>query len=168
MVSKGARSPAGSAAAKKEPPSATHGSLVVIEHGRTHETTVRCRDPALETRTPSHTKSPRGPPFRQIACANAVRVVTSHRPPSDISQKQRNRAKPPPPAPSPRTPHSARDVSQKRARGGGGLEPGVGPAPSLLLLFTIVFMKPYHHGSSHAGPGGRRTSPACGSCRRPL
>ena len=52
MVSKGARSPAGSAAAKKEPPSVTHGSLVVIEHGRTHETTVRCRDPALETRTP--------------------------------------------------------------------------------------------------------------------
>ena len=55
MVSEGDRSPPVAAAVKKEPPSATHGSLVVIEHGRTRKTAVRCRDPAaLETRTPSH------------------------------------------------------------------------------------------------------------------
>ena len=53
-VSEGDRSPPVPAAVKKEAPSATHGSLVVIEHGRTHKTAVRCRDPALETRTPSH------------------------------------------------------------------------------------------------------------------
>ena len=134
MVSKGARSPAGSAAVKKEPPSATHGSLVVIEHRRTHETTVRCSLFALKSLTPSHTKAPRGPLFRPNACQNAVRVATSHRPPSDISQKQRNRAKPPPPAPSPRTPHSARDISQKRARGAGAVQlPSTSPGP---LLFN--------------------------------
>ena len=54
MVSEGDRSPPVAAAVKKEPPSATHGSLVVIEHGRTHETTIRCPLFALETRTPSH------------------------------------------------------------------------------------------------------------------
>ena len=67
------------------------------------------------------------------------------------------------PAPSPRTPHSAREVSQKRPRGGRGLVTvvgpaplavpcrkrrpqegrglvtAVGPAPLLLLPFTIVF-----------------------------
>ena len=53
MVSEGDRSHPVPAAVKKEPPSATHGSLVVIEHGRTRKTAVRCRDPALETRTPS-------------------------------------------------------------------------------------------------------------------
>ena len=53
MVSEGDRSLPVPAAVKKEPPSATHGSLVVIEHGRTRKTAVRCRDPALETRTPS-------------------------------------------------------------------------------------------------------------------
>ena len=53
MVSEGDRSPP-VAAAVKEPPSATHGSLVVIEHGRTHKTTIRYPLFALETRTPSH------------------------------------------------------------------------------------------------------------------
>ena len=53
MVPEGDRSPPVAAAVKKEPPSATHGSLVVIEHGRTHKTTIRCPLFALETRTPS-------------------------------------------------------------------------------------------------------------------
>ena len=53
-VSEGDRSPPVPAAVKKEAPSATHGSLVVIEHGRTHKTTIRCPLFALETRTPSH------------------------------------------------------------------------------------------------------------------
>ena len=52
-VSEGDRSPPVPAAVEKEALSATHGSLVVIEHGRTRKTAVRCRDPALETRTPS-------------------------------------------------------------------------------------------------------------------
>ena len=54
MVFKGARAPAGAAAAKKGPPSATHESLVVCEHGRTRKTIVRCCVFALETRTTSH------------------------------------------------------------------------------------------------------------------
>ena len=54
MVSEGDRSPPVAAAVKKEPPSATHGSLVVIEHGRTHKTTIRYPLFALENRTPSH------------------------------------------------------------------------------------------------------------------
>ena len=86
------------------------------------------------------------------------------------AETTRSRQKPPPQPPQPprpRTPHFAREVSQKRPRGGRGLELGGGPAPLLLLLFTIVFSNPYHHCLTHAGPGGRRTSPACGSCRRP-
>ena len=54
MVSEGDRSPPVAAAVKKEPPSATHGSLVVIEHGRTRKTAVRCDDLTLESRPGSH------------------------------------------------------------------------------------------------------------------
>ena len=173
MVSKGARSPAGSAAAKKEPPSATHGSLVVCEHRRTHETTVRCSLFALKSLTPSHTKAPRGPPFRQIASENVVGVITSHRPPSDIARKRRNRAKAPPPAPRPRTPHSARDVSQKRARGAGAVKLSpASPRPLCLVYDALTEPGPLapHQTNKLTTPahGGRRTSPACGSCRRPL
>ena len=53
-VSEGDRSPPVPAAVKKEPPSATHGSLVVIEHGRTRKTAVRCDDLTLESRPGSH------------------------------------------------------------------------------------------------------------------
>ena len=87
-VSEGDRSPPVPAAVKKKPPSATHGSLVVIEHRRTHETIVRCSLFALISLNPSRTKAQRGPLFRPNACQNAVRVITSHRPPNDISQKQ--------------------------------------------------------------------------------
>ena len=54
MVSEGDRSHPVPAAVKKEPPSATHGSLVVIEHGRTRKTAVRCDDLTLESRPGSH------------------------------------------------------------------------------------------------------------------
>ena len=54
MVSEGDRSPPVAAAVKKEPPSATHGSLVVIEHGRTRKTAVRCDDLTLASRPGSH------------------------------------------------------------------------------------------------------------------
>ena len=137
MVSEGARSPAGSAAAKKEPPSATHGSLVVIEHRRTHETIVRCSLFALQSRTPSHTKAPRGPPFRPDACQNAARVVTSHRPPSDISQKQRNRAKAPPPAPRARFCEMSR--AEWGVRGLGAWGGGFG-AVSLFLRYIAWWL----------------------------
>ena len=100
-VSEGDRSPPVPAAVKKEPPSATHGSLVVIEHGRTRKTAVRCADLALESRTTSHVFSPPGPPFRPRACKNAGRVVTSHGPPSDPARKPRTRAKGPPGPPPP-------------------------------------------------------------------
>ena len=54
MVLKGPRSSPVAAAVKEEPPSATHGSLVVIEHGRTHKTTIRYPLFPLETHTRSH------------------------------------------------------------------------------------------------------------------
>ena len=54
MVLKGPRSSPVPAAVEKEALSATHGSLIVIEHGRRHKTTIRCPLFALETRTPSH------------------------------------------------------------------------------------------------------------------
>ena len=54
MVSEGDRSPPVPAEAKKEPPSATHGSLVVCEQGRTRKTIVRCYAFALESRPGSH------------------------------------------------------------------------------------------------------------------
>ena len=87
MVSEGDRSPPVAAAAKKEPPSAKRGRVVVCEHGRTRKTTVRCCDLALESRTTSHVFSPPGPPFRPLACQNVGRVVTSHGPPSDPARK---------------------------------------------------------------------------------
>ena len=56
-------------------------------------------------------------------------------------------------------------------RGGGWkLGPPQPPCSSCLLpscSSNTVFMKRYRHRLTHAGPGGRRTSPACGSCRRP-
>ena len=54
MVSEGDRSLPVPAAVKKEPPSATHGSLVVIEHGRTRKTAVKCDDLTPESRPGSH------------------------------------------------------------------------------------------------------------------
>ena len=128
MVSEGARSPAVTAAAKKEPPSAKHERVCVFEHGRPRNFIGRCYVLALQTHTGSRAKSPRAPVFRLIVSENAVRGITSHRPPNDIALKRRNRAKAPPPAPSPRTPHSARDISQKRARGAGAGTPGT-PQP---------------------------------------
>ena len=127
----------------------------------------------------SHTlplKTPPGPPFRQIPCKNAVRVATSRRPPSDIAHKPRNRAKSPQPPtpqpPRPQTPHSAREVSQKRARGAGaGLLGSAQPLPSLSRLRrshrTRTTSSIPNQQAHHAAPRGRRTSPACGSFRRP-
>ena len=86
-VSEGDRTPPVAAAAKKEPPSAKRGRVVVCEHGRTRKTTVRCCDLALESRTTSLVFSPPGPPFRPLACQNVGRVVTSHKPPSDPARK---------------------------------------------------------------------------------
>ena len=164
MVSKSAQSPAGSAAAKKEPPSATHGSLVVCEHRRTHETTVRCSLFALKSLTPSHTKAPRGPLFRPNACQNAARVATAHRPSSDIAQKRRDRAKGPPPAPRPQTPHFAREVSQKRPRGAGAGELGSAqPPPSLSRLRpshrTRTTSSIANQQAHHAAPAGAADFP---------
>ena len=93
MVSEGAHSPAGGAAAKKEPPSGTHGSLCLFEHGRPRKSIRRWYVFAMRTRTGSHAKSPRGPPFRQIVSENAVRVVTPPWPPTVTAHKTPNRAK---------------------------------------------------------------------------
>ena len=54
MVSEGARSPARIAAAKKEPPSGTHGRVGVFERGRPRKTIRRCYVLALRTLTGSH------------------------------------------------------------------------------------------------------------------
>ena len=164
MVSKGARSPAGSTAAKKEPPSATHGSLVVIEHRRTHETTVRCSLLALKSRTPSHTKAPRGPPFRPNACQNVGRVITSHGPPSDISHKQRNRAKAPPPAPqAPDPPFRSRHLAKAGPGGRGWGSAPDQPRPSLVQLNDIATNQKHSYvarpQAHHAGPLGAADFP---------
>ena len=98
----------------------------------------------------SHTlplKSTPGPLFRPIPCKSAVRVATSRRPPSDIAQKPRNRAKSPQPPtpqpPRPQTPHSAREVSQKRARGAGaGLLGSPSPRPLCLVYGVLTEPEP--------------------------
>ena len=90
---KGALSPAENAAAKKRGPSGTHGSLCLFEHGRPRKFIRRYCVFAMRTRTGSHAKSPRGPPFRQIVSENAVRVVTPPWPPTDAAHKRPNRAK---------------------------------------------------------------------------
>ena len=73
--------------------------------------------------------------------------------------------------------HSAvcifRKVSKTAGSGGGAGD--LGPTSPLPLLSrfrcvstpqeTLTYIKPPAH---HAGPRGRRTSTACGSCRRPL
>ena len=93
--SEGDRSPPVTAAAKKEPPSANHERVGVFEHGRPRKSIRRCYVLAMRTRTGSHAKSPRRPPFRQLVGENAVRVLTAHRPPSDTAHKRRDRAKSP-------------------------------------------------------------------------
>ena len=66
------------------------------------------------------------------------------------------------------------DSSRKRPRGPGTVELyWISPLP-LLSRFSLCFRAtgPTYISlptrSPHAGPRGRRTSPACGSCRRPL
>ena len=106
---KGALSPAENATAKKRGPSGTHGSLCLFEHGRPHKIIRSYYVFAMRTRTGSHAKSPRAPPFRQTVGKNDVRGITAHRPPSGIAHKQRNHA--------------------KRARGGGAGTPGTPQPP---------------------------------------
>ena len=93
MVSEGDHSPTRIAAAKKEPPSGTHGSLCLFEHGRPRKSIRRCYVLAMRTLTGSHAESPRGPPFRQTVSENAVRVVTPPWPPTVTAHKTPNRAK---------------------------------------------------------------------------
>ena len=63
---------------------------------------------------------------------------------------------------------------EKTAPGAGGWDRGLTqPPPSPVSLFAVFQSHRTHlHISNlqarHAGPRGRRTSPACGSCRRPL
>ena len=132
MVSEGDRSPPVAAAVKKEPPSATHGSLVVIEHGRTRKTAVRCRDPALETRTPSNAKittrtpfSPKRMPKRSKGCHCTQGTER------DLAQTTTSRQKPPAPeAPIPL------ERYRKSAPGGPGAANWVRPSPLPLCLVT--------------------------------
>ena len=70
---------------------------------------------------------------------------------------------------TPRTPHLC-NTSRAGRPGGWRLVHVVGSAPCLLLaLFTSQARKSKQtHHRRTPRPGGRRTSPACGSCRRPL
>ena len=56
--------------------------------------------------------------------------------------------------------------------GGAGICACIEPLPLLLSSLRHGRTKQQEHVSNqpqtHAGPGGRRASPACGSCRRPL
>ena len=75
---------------------------------------------------------------------------------------------PTPQAPRPQTPHSAREVSQKRPRGAGAGDLGAtSPRPLFARLRAEHHYTDRNQQAHHAGPRGRRTSPACGSCRRP-
>ena len=65
-------------------------------------------------------------------------------------------------------------IPRENGPGGRGLGNWAGSAPSLFCLVfrcvsepqeTLTYIYPP---ARHAGPRGRRTSPACGSCRRPL
>ena len=65
-------------------------------------------------------------------------------------------------------------IPRENGPGGRGLGNWAGSAPSLSCLAfrcvsepqeTLTYIYP---AARHAGPRGRRTSPACGSCRRPL
>ena len=65
-------------------------------------------------------------------------------------------------------------LARKNRGAGGGLGKWGGSAPSLPCLVIrcaptpqepLTYSRPT---ARHAGPRGRRTSPACGSCRRPL
>ena len=92
------------------------------------------------------------------------------------AQTTQSRQKPPPHPPSPPGPGPPIPLERYRKSGPGG--PGAGtcvlPSPLPLCLVYDVLTEPgplgpyQTHLLSHAGPGGRRTSPACGSCRRPL
>ena len=67
---------------------------------------------------------------------------------------------------SPPNPHLDR-AGSSGAPGGRGLVTVHGPAPSPSVSLRLCLKSISTHLLSHAGPGGRRTSPACGSCRRP-
>ena len=110
------------------------------------------------------TKSQLGPLVAPGASTFAVRVVTSHTPPSDLAQKGQKCAKAPPQAPSPRTPHSAREVSQKRARGAGAVKLGTNqPRPSLSRLQpshrTRTTSSIENQQAHHAAPAGAADFP---------
>ena len=65
-------------------------------------------------------------------------------------------------------------IPRENGPGGRGLGPWHPSAPSLSCLVICCISKPQdpltylYLQARHAGPRGRRTSPACGSCRRPL
>ena len=74
---------------------------------------------------------------------------------------------------TPRTPHFRHTSRAGRARGPGAwnCDP-LSPLPLSSLSRCVAqtqdsLSRLYPH-AHHAGPRGRRTSPACGSCRRPL
>ena len=86
------------------------------------------------------------------------------------AQTTKPRQKPLAPPPR-RTPHSAREVSQKRARGGGGAGNCDLQPPPLGRLFRRLGVNRHlilPTTSTTPARRGRRTSPTCGSCRRPL
>ena len=87
------------------------------------------------------------------------------------TEGERRRPRQRPPAPGP--PIFAIPLERGGAGcGGAGIWAWIEPLPLLLSSLRHGRTKQQEHVSNqphfHAGPRGRRTSPACGSCRRPL
>ena len=90
-----------------------------------------------------------------------------------IARTEGTRTKTAPEAPSPRTPHFRHTSRAGRARGPGAWNLDLSSPLPLLSRFSMYFKDTgfttcLYPQARHAGPRGRRTSPACGSCRRPL
>ena len=99
-----------------------------------------------------------------ICCKGCHFAHATERPRAERSKMRQG----PPPGPQPPDhPFRSRGIAKARP-GGRGLRTVYGPAPSPSVSLRLCRTSISTHLLSHAGPGGRRTSPACGSCRRPL
>ena len=105
-----------------------------------------------------------------IAKSDQTRKSDEYRSMEGVATPRRGPHPPGPQAPDP--PFRSRGIA-KPGPGGRGCALGLHqPRPSLVQLNAIATNQKHstriNTQADHAGHGGRRTSPACGSCRRPL